>query len=708
MQNIKNALAYISPAILFAAVVLCCCIAFFAYYWFAMRPRKDSLEWIALAENRPRRLTFVGRRWPMEKKDALPVLAITVIYAATAFFRLGDTTAVQSFARFETGTAAEFSFDAPRQVSRLMFYTGICESGVKDGGYTLQYTADGKNWESMELEQCYNHLLKWRVQEETVKDENGRETTQAVSFTAKSFRLTASPRRSLAHPEQNYMDLGELAFFDENGDLIPVNCKDETGRALFDEQDLVADYPFWTNSSYFDEIYHPRTAQEHRLNMYPYEVSHPPLGKLIISLGIELFGLTPFGWRFMGTLFGVLMLPILYAFLKNMFGKTPVAVCGTILFAVDFMHLTQTRIATIDTYGVFFILAMYWFMYRWLSLPADIPLRKSVPSLFLCGLMWAIGVACKWTVIYGGVGLAVLWVIGMVLKYREWSPGQRPRYAPFFWGTAGLSVVFFIVLPLCVYTASYFPYALAMGNTAGSWGMVQESLAWPFEKLPGYLETLPDYMAQLAQSAKEGEKTSGIAFTADAFFKQLPGDSANPVDIMLKNQHYMFTYHEGVHTPHPYSSKWFQWIVDARPILYFRDTEHVPGSRALFCAFDNPVVSWAGLLCVLGTAIEIFRKKSARALFIILGYLSQLVPWMFIGRITFAYHYFPSMLFLVFAIAFAMDGMLERDKPYARTAVYGLTGLAAGLYAAFYPVLIGLYIPNWYAKALQWLPSWPL
>ena len=109
------------------------------------------------------------------------------------------------------------------------------------------------------------------------------------------------------------------------------------------------------------------------------------------------------------------------------------------------------------------------------------------------------------------------------------------------------------------------------------------------------------------------------------------------------------------------------------------------------------------------TGIETFRKKSARALFILIGYFSQLVPWMLIFRITFAYHYFPSMLFLVFAIACAMDGMLERGKKYCQGAVCGLTGLAVGLYALFYPVLIGLYVPKWYTwNVLRWLPSWPL
>lgn len=650
MEELMKNLGYVSPSVLIGAVVLCCCIAFYVCYWYSMRPRRESLEWIMLAEHRPRRLSFTGRRWRMEKRDVLPLLVITVVYGCTAFFRLGDTTAVQSFARFEADTVVEFAFKEPQQVSRLMFYTGICESGYRDSGYTLEYSEDAEHWQSMVLEQNYNQLLKWQVQEETVEDGNGGETTRAVTFAAKYFRITATPRQDRTHPERDYMDLGELAFYDETGTMIPVEEVDPAGEALFDEQDLVVDYPFWTNSTYFDEIYHPRTAQENRLNIYPYEVSHPPLGKLIIALGIEIFGLTPFGWRFMGTLFGILMLPILYAFIKNMFGKTAAAICGSVLFAVDFMHLTQTRIATIDTYGVFFILCMYWFMYRWLTLPADIPLRKSLPSLFLCGVSWAIGVACKWTVIYGGVGLAILWVIGMVLKYREWTPGESPRYAPFFWGTAGLSVVFFIVLPLCVYVASYYPYARADGDT--SWQHL--------------------------------------------------------LHIVWDNQIYMFTYHEGVHTPHPYSSRWYQWIFDARPILYFRDTKYVPGSKALFCAFDNPVVSWAGLLCVVGTGIETFRRKSARALFITLGYLSQLVPWMFIFRITFAYHYFPSMLFLVFGIAYAMDGILERDKEGSTVAVYGLTGLAVVLYAAFYPVLIGLYVPNWYARLLQWLPSWPI
>ncbi|MBR2717342.1 MAG: glycosyltransferase family 39 protein, partial [Oscillospiraceae bacterium] len=51
---------------------------------------------------------------------------------------------------------------------------------------------------------------------------------------------------------------------------------------------------------------------------WPYEITHPPLGKAIISLGIRLFGMTPFGWRFMGALTGVLMVPLMYLLVKQL------------------------------------------------------------------------------------------------------------------------------------------------------------------------------------------------------------------------------------------------------------------------------------------------------------------------------------------------------------------------------------------------------
>src|SRR5438105_2798603 len=44
------------------------------------------------------------------------------------------------------------------------------------------------------------------------------------------------------------------------------------------------------NEQIFDEVYHARTAQEYLRGLEPYEWTHPPLGKLLIAIGVWMFG----------------------------------------------------------------------------------------------------------------------------------------------------------------------------------------------------------------------------------------------------------------------------------------------------------------------------------------------------------------------------------------------------------------------------------
>ena len=512
-----------SVPFLCALLVLAGVVFFFARCCLVSLPRKGSLEWVALQERRPFSLTLPCH--PMARRDALPLVLITAVYAATAFFQLGSFTAPQSALDFGEDQTVTIPLSRTIYLTKLRYF-----SNLGTGSYNVEVSADGETWytlwqredengntvdywaaadgyaPSYALPQEYNDLFKWL---EVVP-----ENPQNVRY----LRITGRADKGL-------LELGELALYD-NGVFTEgaglVAAADPT--PLFDEQDTVPEQSSWYNSTYFDEIYHPRTALEHIENVYPYEVSHPPLGKLIISLGIRAFGMTPFGWRFMGALFGVLMLPILYVFLKNLFGKTPVAACGTALFAFDFMHLTQTRIATIDTYGVFFILLMYFFLYRYLALPAGTPFRRCALPLFLSGLFWGIGAASKWTVIYGAVGLAVLYFIGLGCKLREW-PAQVPGKLPWLWKVLLFSVLCFVLLPALIYTLSYWPYAAARGNEAGLGGILLEIVSWPFVHLPEVLR---------------GER--------DLFIN----GSQNIVDIMLQNQHFMLTYHEGVTASHPW------------------------------------------------------------------------------------------------------------------------------------------------------------
>lgn len=602
-----------------------------------MEPRMGTLEWIQNYD-RPK-LSLDGKCYPMERHDTIPLILLLVVYAVVAFTNLGSAKAPQSFYTFEgDNDIVVIDLGESHEISQVMYY-----SGLYPGDYDLCISGNGSNWirltdenaqpdeygqlNDAAMHQSYADLFKWQYAHLSAEE----------LVTARYIRVSA---RALP------LELGELALYDAEGNLIDVSGVDSV---LLDEQSTVPESPSWYNSMYFDEIYHGRTAYENLKNIYPYEITHPPLGKLLIALGISIFGMTPFGWRFMGTFFGVLMLLPLYILLKNMFGKSRVAACGTALFAFDFMHYTQTRIATIDSYSVFFVLVSFLFMWRWISKPYADPLRKTWRELALSGLFFGIGCACKWTVMYAGVGLAALWLLRVLMKG---SAVDLRKYWSELVGTILVSTVFFVIVPAVIYCLSYIPYGLASGMR------------------------LPDMLF-------------------DRYYYH----------IILDNQNYMLSYHSGVDQAHPYSSRWYQWLFDKRPILYY--LQYNGTSKSAFGSMNSPLVAWCGLACLITSIPAYYKRRRPQVLLIWAGYLCQFAPWLVISRTTFSYHYFGASLFLCIAMAYVFDELLSRGEKN-KWMMYGITAVNTGLFAMFYPVLNGMEVSLEYCLTyLKWFTTWP-
>ena len=582
----------------------------------------------------PMRLDFTQYVHPMERRDILPMLIITGIYAASAFLMLGNVSAPQSACYYEErGRYTEIELAEPEVISRLQYFTGL-----HTGDYRLQFSQDGETYtDQPSMTQEYSELFKWM-------DAELNDNKTPVRF----VRIIAASK----------LELREVVLYDGYGRIIPPEMiiYDEGAAPLFDEQELAPPEESFLNSTYFDEIYHARTAYENIEEVYPYEVSHPPLGKLIISLGIRMFGMTPFGWRFMGTLFGVLMLPLMYIFIKKMFGSTAIASCGLLIFAFDFMHFVQTRIATIDTYGVFFTILMYLCMYLFVSADMDRPYGKWKSNLWLMlsGIFFGLGAASKWTCIYAGAGLAVIWLMRWIFRGRDLiAAGQKNVFCRELAANIFCCLLFFVVIPCGIYYISYYPYGKALGMDGPSMFLESE-----------YAKTV------------------------------------------LDNQKFMFTYHSGVDATHPYSSRWYEWLINRRPILYYLDSDDGQ-LKSAFGAFLNPMTAWGGLAAMLCMCIQTVKDRSGKALFILTGYLAQLVPWLAIGRVVFEYHYFPCVVFLTLALC-CVFAALKRRYPYWKRWVYSFTVTAVLLFVVFYPVLSGLAVPRWYTdNFVRWFNSWP-
>ena len=422
--------------------------------------------------DRPLTVPAEGRR--MGGKDRALCALITVLYALTAFLNLGNTQGIESFYEFPDMKAqTQIEFPEGVKIGALRYYPGL----YHNGNYEVDVSPDGVFYYRIAtMSQLHKEVFKWM---DATLEEHWDELVRYL-------RITASRR----------LWLGELAIYDDAGRLIGTDAMriPAESAALFDEQEKIPRYMSYLNSTYFDEIYHARTAFEHIQNIYPYEVTHPPLGKLIISVGIRLFGMVPFGWRFSGTLFGVLMLPAIYLLLKKMFGGTLVPASCTTVLASDFMHFTQSRIATIDTYEVLFIILMYGFFWCYWS-AGRTRRRDWLPPLALSGVCFGLGAASKWTGIYAGGGLALLWLIDRVQRWRavtkvsrRQKKDQRDRQNPRDLRRAGLRelgenvlwcLLFFVLIPAVIYYVSYWRYGTSQGMQG--FGML-------FSK--GYLQTV--------------------------------------------------------------------------------------------------------------------------------------------------------------------------------------------------------------------------
>ena len=84
--------------------------------------------------------------------------------------------------------------------------------------------------------------------------------------------------------------------------------------------------------------------------------AHPPLGKLLISMGIRSFGDTPLGWRFTSIVFGTYAILALYWLARSAGLGQWVALGASSLMAADVMFFVHGRICTLEILVLAFLL----------------------------------------------------------------------------------------------------------------------------------------------------------------------------------------------------------------------------------------------------------------------------------------------------------------------------------------------------------------
>ena len=569
-------------------------------------------------------------------RNILSLVLMMLIYTVISFWKLGSTSFPTTTWQ-PTAEKQQITFDFGKSEKFDAIYTIYGEGDTNSNPSTYQIGTNNIHLYAS------NDLQEW-VHIASLKQ--GNIYTYAIEQGNWQYRYI-----KLVDLSKN-SSLTEIGFRNENHTgFLPISIlrdkqKDGPypGSLLIDEQDKLVLSPTYYDQAYFDEIYHVRNAWEIANGQYMYANVHPLLGTNIIALSIHLFGMNPFAWRLPSAIAGVLMLPVLYGILKLLLKRDEFSLIGSFLLAADFMHITTSRIATLEPFSILFILcSFYWMLKYCMSSFYTLPMQKGILYLLLSGIFMGISISAKWTGCYAAVGLAIMLFTNWIQRYLEYKKDKK-THSQFFQillKTMLLCVLFFIIIPITIYCVSYIP---------------------------------------------------------DHIFRDEPWSIAN----VWKQAQQMYFYHVNLNATHPYQSTWLQWVFDLRPMWYYVGT--VGNVFHTISCFSNPLLTWAGVPAILFTTYCALFKKDTVAWYIVVGYFSGLLPWIiYVHRIVFAYHFYPTSLFTIIAIMYCIHHLKQRKYQFV-VPVY--LALYLGLFILFLPVTTGFGTTIQFAKFLAWLPGW--
>ena len=590
-------------------------------------------------EARMRREILVGtdHRLHLRKRDFAIMVALTAVYAVVAFYNLGAVTAPQN--GYASSAKDEYVVIdlGENHEDFVIYYYG----GISDTQFSFSVSEDGEMYAD-EADAFFDRgeCFKWQALRTPTYDEAGRvkgTSGSMLRFSGRYIRVTFKGAGSALWEVAAVNPAGEVIAAVSAAGFGALEGRAADPMTLIDEQETVPDKPSYLNSMYFDEIYHGRTGYEHANALHTYETTHPPLGKVFMSWCIDLMGMTPFAWRFAGALTGVLMIPAIYLLAMQLLHATKWAALCALLLSADCMHFTQTRIATIDSFPVLFMMLMFLFMARWMQMSFyHQRLRDTFVPLALSGVFMGLAIASKWIGCYGAVGLAVLFFARFFALWRQSVYAKKHQgedhafvraansFAPNGAKTIAACFVFFVFVPVIIYCLSYIPYLSAYGEV--KWNLRTFERIWDAQVL-------------------------------------------------------MFDYHANLVAEHYFASPWYEWPLIVKPMWFYNADYAGAGMASSILTFGNPAVWWT-------------------------GFLSAYLPWVLVSRLTFIYHYFASVPWIIIATAQMLRYLERRNKKIAYAIGIVLGVAAAALFVAFYPLASGAEASRSWCDAVAWFDGW--
>jgi dolichyl-phosphate-mannose-protein mannosyltransferase len=431
---------------------------------------------------------------------------------------------------------------------------------------------------------------------------------------------------------------------------------------------------------------------------------HPEVGKWMIAAGEQLFGMNTFGWRFMPALFGALTVLLVIRTVRRMTRSTLIGSIAGILLAVDGLHFVMSRVALLDIFLAFWLVAAVsclvadrdWTRRRHaksLDTPVADGERRGLgrwllfrPWRILAGICFGLALGTKWSAVWVLAGFGIL--------VFAWDYGARRALGV---RLAFLKSVLVDGIP------AFISIVLVAGVT--------------------YLATWTGWL--LHDNAYDHDYASKNPATG--VMKIVPDDFRS----LLHYHQEVLAFHTGDYiknATHPYASNPAGWPIIARPIGFDAVNDIKPGTPgcnppagqnclSVISALGTPILWWGGALALIAALVLWIGTRDWRFGIPIVGYVTCWVPWFaFDDRPIFFFYAVTMIPFTVMALALVLGKILgparsafgnATPRRLIGSAVVGAFVVLVVLnFAYIWPILTDKVLPHSDWLSRMWFKSW--
>lgn len=425
-------------------------------------------------------------------------------------------------------------------------------------------------------------------------------------------------------------------------------------------------------------------------------IAHPPLGKWLIGAGIQLFGFNAFGFRLPSVVFGSLLIFVVIMLTRRLARSTMIGAIAGILLTFDGLHFVMSRIALLDIFQAFFIVAAVaalvvdrdWFRNKL----ADHLEAKGLPDLqgaagplilwrpwrLVAGVLFGLACAVKWNSVYALAAFAVLSVV-WDLGARHLAGADRNGLKSLITDAPG-AFVSLIIVAIPVYIASWWGWLATSGGYYRDYGL-----------------TNPDDPAVKALGKSLGS-------------------------LWIYHQE-IFGFHTGTDmkaATHVYEAHPAGWLIMARPIAIDAVNDIPPGTEGcpgpdecvrVITGMGTPFLWWIGVLALAAALAFWIIGRDWRFGVPVIGLASTWLTWFpNAERPLFFFYAILIIPFTCMALALCLGKVIGPIDGKRRRIGAIVAGVVVALvlvnFAFIYPVLTDTLLPqpNWYSR--MWFQSW--